>query len=186
MKIPYLSILIELLLSYERRYPTEFLASAFRGFAQNQESCLSRHCFTDGHFTVSAWVTNRNRNKCLLTYHRKLCKWLQLGGHIESEADPLKTAIREVEEESGLVAAPLDKQIFDLDKHLVPKGGGEPSHFHYDVRFLLEVNEQIPLIQSNESIAMRWFDLGEVRRFTKEKSIARMVDKHRHQLLDGI
>ncbi len=96
------------------------------------------------------------------------------------------TAMREVEEESGLVAEPVAKQIFDLDKHVVPEGVGEPSHFHYDVRFLLEADEQMPLIQNSESIALRWFDLGDVRSFTTERSIARMVNKHRRQMLDAL
>ena len=38
----------------------------------------------------------------LLVHHRKLKKWLPIGGHIELDEDPEIAAIRESEEESGL------------------------------------------------------------------------------------
>jgi 8-oxo-dGTP pyrophosphatase MutT (NUDIX family) len=40
--------------------------------------------------------------KVLLIHHRKLDKWLPLGGHIELDEDPEQAAIREAHEESGL------------------------------------------------------------------------------------
>jgi 8-oxo-dGTP pyrophosphatase MutT (NUDIX family) len=38
----------------------------------------------------------------LLIHHRKLNKWLPLGGHIELDEDPEIAALREAKEESGL------------------------------------------------------------------------------------
>jgi 8-oxo-dGTP pyrophosphatase MutT (NUDIX family) len=38
----------------------------------------------------------------LLIHHRKLDKWLPLGGHIELDEDPEQAARREAREESGL------------------------------------------------------------------------------------
>ena len=38
----------------------------------------------------------------LLIHHRKLDKWLPLGGHIELDEDPEQAALREAKEESGL------------------------------------------------------------------------------------
>jgi 8-oxo-dGTP diphosphatase len=51
-------------------------------------------------FTVSVFVVREN--KVLLVHHRKLKKWLPVGGHIELDEDPEIAAIRETEEESGL------------------------------------------------------------------------------------
>ncbi len=51
-------------------------------------------------FTVSVFVVHDE--KVLLIHHRKLKKWLPLGGHIELDEDPEIAAIRESEEESGL------------------------------------------------------------------------------------
>jgi len=51
-------------------------------------------------FTVAIFVVHDA--KILLIHHRKLDKWLPLGGHIELEEDPEQAALREAKEESGL------------------------------------------------------------------------------------
>ncbi len=51
-------------------------------------------------FTVAIFVVANG--KVLLIHHRKLDKWLPLGGHIELEEDPEQAAVREAKEESGL------------------------------------------------------------------------------------
>jgi 8-oxo-dGTP pyrophosphatase MutT (NUDIX family) len=51
-------------------------------------------------FTVAIFVVHDA--KVLLIHHRKLDKWLPLGGHIELDEDPEQAALREAREESGL------------------------------------------------------------------------------------
>ena len=51
-------------------------------------------------FTVAIFVVHED--KILLIHHRKLDKWLPLGGHIELDEDPEIAALREAKEESGL------------------------------------------------------------------------------------
>ena len=51
-------------------------------------------------FTVAIFVVRDSR--VLLIHHRKLDKWLPLGGHIELDEDPEIAALREAREESGL------------------------------------------------------------------------------------
>ncbi|MSU05048.1 MAG: NUDIX domain-containing protein [Pedosphaera sp.] len=51
-------------------------------------------------FTVAIFVVHQNR--VLMILHKKLEKWLPLGGHIELDEDPEVAAIREAREESGL------------------------------------------------------------------------------------
>lgn len=51
-------------------------------------------------FTVAIFVVHEG--KVLLIHHRKLDKWLPLGGHIELDEDPEIAALREAKEESGL------------------------------------------------------------------------------------
>jgi 8-oxo-dGTP pyrophosphatase MutT (NUDIX family) len=51
-------------------------------------------------FTVAIFVVDNAR--VLLIHHRKLDKWLPLGGHIELDEDPEQAALREAREESGL------------------------------------------------------------------------------------
>lgn len=51
-------------------------------------------------FTVAIFVVHDG--KILLIHHRKLDKWLPLGGHIELDEEPEQAALREAKEESGL------------------------------------------------------------------------------------
>jgi len=51
-------------------------------------------------FTVAIFVVHDSR--VLLIHHRKLDRWLPLGGHIELDEDPEQAALREAKEESGL------------------------------------------------------------------------------------
>ena len=60
-------------------------------FVETHEDCLLRSQLS-GHLTGSAWVVDRTRNQTLLTHHRKLDKWLQLGGHADGDPDLLAVA----------------------------------------------------------------------------------------------
>ncbi len=51
-------------------------------------------------FTVAIFVVRQGH--VLLIHHRKLNRWLPLGGHIELDEDPEQAALREAKEESGL------------------------------------------------------------------------------------
>ena len=51
-------------------------------------------------FTVAIFVVHAGR--VLVIHHRKLDRWLPLGGHIELDEDPEQAALREAKEESGL------------------------------------------------------------------------------------
>ena len=51
-------------------------------------------------FTVAIFIVHAG--KILVIHHRKLDKWLPLGGHIELDEDPEQAALREAREESGL------------------------------------------------------------------------------------
>lgn len=50
-------------------------------------------------FTVAIFIVQDA--KVLLVHHRKLNKWLPIGGHIELAEDPEQAALREAREESG-------------------------------------------------------------------------------------
>ena len=88
-------------------------------------------------------------------------------------------ALREATEESGLHRFEiLNKTVFDLDVHKIPKICSDLSHFHYDVRFLLEADpEKEPIIVSKESYDVAWVPIENVLKLNSEKSIHRMVDK---------
>jgi 8-oxo-dGTP pyrophosphatase MutT (NUDIX family) len=123
----------------------------------------------------------------LLARHRKLGRWLQLGGHADSEGDPLAVALREAREESGLekiepvaTGAPGEPIVpLDLDVHEIPARPGEPAHLHWDVRFLLQAAPGQALAMSEESTDLRWVPRAELARFVDEESQLRMERKTR-------
>jgi 8-oxo-dGTP pyrophosphatase MutT (NUDIX family) len=144
-------------------------------FAYANEHCFERSLLS-GHMTGSAWVVDREREHALLTHHRKLNRWLQMGGHADGNPDLLAVAMREVHEESGLTQVRVLSQTpFDVDVHEIPERGAEPRHFHYDVRFLFEADRDEPLVVSEESHALAWVPLSELR--DAEESLARMARK---------
>ncbi len=126
------------------------------GFVDAHKNCFERS-LSVGHVTASAWLLNKEGSLALLTHHAKLNRWLQLGGHCDGESDVLVSALREAQEESGIQAiVAVREEIFDLDIHLIPGNTKESEHFHYDIRFLLQVVSDEPFRISHESKALRW------------------------------
>lgn len=153
------------------------MTAATLSFVAENHDCLWRTQLS-GHLTGSAWILNPERTRTLLTHHRKLDKWLQLGGHADGDPDLAAVARREAQEESGLARLRLvSPEIFDLDRHWIPERKSEPAHWHFDLRFLLEADPSEPLVVSSESKDLAWIELDAVSRFTPEESIARMVRK---------
>jgi 8-oxo-dGTP pyrophosphatase MutT (NUDIX family) len=146
-------------------------------FVEAHPDCLLRSC-APGHLTGSAWIVSPDRRRTLLTLHRKLGKWLQLGGHADGDPDLLAVAIREAREESGLARlAVVGARPFDVDRHWIPGRGDEPGHWHHDLRFMLEADPSAPLTVTDESRALSWVDVAGVTALNPEESMARMVRK---------
>lgn len=146
-------------------------------FVQTQPQCFERG-LQIGHVTGSAWIVDRSRGYVLLTHHRKLDRWLQLGGHADGNANILAVALREAQEESGLQSVRLlSSEIYDIDVHAIPATPKEPAHWHYDVRFLLEADRTEPLIISHESKNLAWVAINELGQYSQEASMTRMLYK---------
>lgn len=170
---PILAALAE----YRDRHPDEGdVVDRFETFVRAEPRCFENDCWS-GHITGAAWLLDRPLERVLLTHHRKLDKWLQLGGHSDGDADALTVAIREAREESGLAVTVLDRRILDLDVHQIPARGQDPAHYHYDVRFLLRVEGSDRFTVSDESHELAWVPLDELDRFSGEWSVLRMAEK---------
>jgi len=147
----------------------------FRDFALAHEDCFERTC-VPGHFTASAWLVDRTGQRILLTHHRKLGRWLQLGGHADGDNDLARVALREAEEESGLRDLQVERAIFDLDRHMIPARGADPDHWHYDVRFIVHATGSSDFSVSDESHALAWRAIADVAEdATLDSSLRRMA-----------
>lgn len=140
--------------------------------------CAERDHFDPGHLTGSAWVVDESGGQVLLLHHGKLNRWLQPGGHADSDFNLARVALRETQEESGLTRLQvIDSEIFDLDIHEIPARGAEPAHLHFDVRYLIQADSGEDLILSDESHALAWIELANLERYTTEESVHRMARK---------
>ena len=127
-------------------------------FVEKYKNCFERSQSL-GHITGSCWLENYDGTKFLLTKHKKLKFWLQLGGHADGDNDIIRVSMKEAHEESGLKNIELvSSEIFDLGVHLIPQYKNVPSHYHYDIRFLLRAsNSNENIIISDESTDLAWF-----------------------------
>jgi 8-oxo-dGTP pyrophosphatase MutT (NUDIX family) len=133
-------------------------------------------------FTVAIFVVFEDR--VLLVHHRKLDKWLPLGGHIELDEDPEQAALREAREESGFdveligerpptsetgtraLIAPrfLDiHRISGTHEHIGliywarPKGGNLllAAGEHHDIQWV--TSDQLDSLHPSMSNAVKWY-----------------------------
>jgi 8-oxo-dGTP pyrophosphatase MutT (NUDIX family) len=157
----------------ENRHSKGFLLE----FAQQYENCCERTLLV-GHFTGSCWLVSSDGERVLLTHHKKLGRWLQLGGHADGDSDLAQVALREAEEESGLTGLRVEQAIFDLERHAIPERGAEPEHYHHDVRFVVHATGTEDYVVSDESHALAWRVIIElVDDADAEESIRRMARK---------
>ncbi|MDR1236267.1 MAG: NUDIX hydrolase [Holosporaceae bacterium] len=147
-------------------------------FLNSHEDCFERS-LSIGHFTGSCWLINRDGTKFLLTLHKKIGRWLQLGGHADGDHDLARVSLKEAREESGLRNIELlSDEIFDIGVHLIREYRGIPTHYHYDVRFLLKTIDNDEDIQiSDESDDLRWFEKASVLPSDSGIGIPRMFEK---------
>ena len=172
------SKLIAVLDAYADRFPgEEATVRRFRDFVGCHQDCFERDCLP-GHVTASAWILDRNRERVLLTHHRKLGRWLQPGGHSDGDADSLAVALREAREESGLDLVPCSTDPMDIDIHDIPARPGEPAHRHYDLRYALAARFEAFTI-SEESNDLAWVAMDELEAYTNEASLLRLRTKWR-------
>lgn len=169
--------LIVLLNDYFPEHNTEMeFKNQILQFVENEPDCFKR-VLLKGHITGSAFIVNSEYSKTVLVHHAKIGKWLQPGGHADGETDIAKVALKEAEEETGLVNLKIIPKIFDIDIHTISARKEVPEHLHYDIRFLIITDEVEPFQISYESTDIQWIMLNEIERYNSEESILRMVKK---------
>lgn len=162
---------------YLERFPDEQPALVALAAQLNDETFtqLTARSNMRGHLTSSALVLDPVKGRVLLIYHILANRWLQPGGHFDpisatgystSLAD---SALREVEEETGLRGAELQQlaegagYLLDVDTHDIKANPrkNEGAHVHHDFLYLATADSNAPLkAQETEVSCARWEDLS--------------------------
>ncbi|MEW9570622.1 NUDIX hydrolase [Rhodanobacter sp. Si-c] len=169
---------------YRSRHPEE--GGAIDGFAVflASDASVFERSHVAGHFTGSAWLVSADGRRVLLMHHRKLGRWLQPGGHADGDADLARVALREAEEETGVVGLRVEDGIFDLDRHRIPARGHEAEHWHYDVRYVVRATVGESFAANEESLGLAWRPVCEVADDADvDESVRRMARKWMGRLL---
>ncbi|SDG18977.1 NUDIX hydrolase [Desulfosporosinus hippei] len=135
------------------------------------------------HFTSSAFVLNKARNKVLVVHHNIYNSWSWTGGHADGEKDLLAVAIKELKEETGVVNINLmTTGIFSLD--ILPvlghirRGEYVSPHLHLSAAFLIEADENDPLIvKEDENSGVKWILLEELIDYSNEPHMHKVYGK---------
>ena len=127
------------------------------------------------HFTASSWVVNKEHTKVLMIYHNIYNSWAWTGGHADGDTDLLYTSIRELSEETGIENIKVIKNdIFSLESICVnghiKRGKYVSSHLHFNLTFLLEVDEKEPLtIKEDENSGVKWIPIDNINEYCSEQ-----------------
>ena len=127
-----------------------------------------------GHFSVSAWIVNREKTKVLMCYHLIYQSWSWLGGHLDGDDKISKVILKEIREESGLKDLKMLDDCFSVEILTVQghykAGQYVSSHLHYNITCLIEACEDEKLIvNEKENSQLQWFTFDELKKRVKEE-----------------
>jgi 8-oxo-dGTP pyrophosphatase MutT (NUDIX family) len=132
------------------------------------------------HFTASALVVHPASGRVLLRWHVKHGLWLQVGGHADpGESDPLRIALREAREETGLgdlVPWP-DTTLRHVVVCYVRPSATEPEHEHADLRYLLATRDPDATRPENPDSPLRWLDFTQARSLVGTNNLRHTLDR---------
>lgn len=140
---------------------------AMLDFAENNKSSLSRDNKI-AHFTNSAIITNKNKDKVLFVNHLIYKSWAWVGGHNDDNPNFVEVVLKEAKEETGITSvSPLINEPVALDNILVSNhiknGVYVGDHIHMNISYILVANEYEKLIiKEDENSGVRWFEISDV------------------------
>ena len=135
------------------------------------------------HITSSAFIINKAKDKVLMVHHNIYNSWSWVGGHADGEKDLLAVAIKEAKEETGVKNIyTINSEIFSIDVLTVlghiKRGEYVSPHLHLSVAYLVEVDENEPLIiKADENSGVKWVPIDEVNVYSSEPHMQKVYKK---------
>ncbi|WP_068966716.1 NUDIX hydrolase [Desulfosporosinus sp. BG] len=135
------------------------------------------------HFTSSAFVVNRARDRVLMIHHNIYNSWSWIGGHADGEGDLLAVALKELKEETGVKnISPVSSDIFSLDVLTVlghiKRGSYVSPHLHLSIAYLIEGDENDLLrVKDDENSGVQWIPIEEINIYSTEPHMHRVYEK---------
>jgi 8-oxo-dGTP pyrophosphatase MutT (NUDIX family) len=131
-------------------------------------------------FTTSAFIMHPTKPELLFLLHRKLGKWLQPGGHVELDENPLQALYHELEEETGL--CPDEYAIIEPFEGPRPSGNSirlplplylnehpfNETHNHIDLCYLVRAKTDRLTDNPDGAAAIGWLDLEAIDKLYQE------------------
>ncbi len=126
-----------------------------------------------GHITASGTIIHFESKEVLLLHHKFLDAWHVPGGHVDPEDEStIAAALREIEEETGIVASQLTplnvtdgvQYCVEINSHPIPRNENknEDAHYHHDFRYVFGYNgDKVIHIDSNESLNYKWVSIDD-------------------------
>ena len=119
-------------------------------------------------FVVNIYIVFEN--KVLLIHHKKLDRWLSIGGHIELDEDPEEALFREVKEECGLEIEVLsekpsiqsERTKFLLSPTFLDIHKISETHRHIALCYFAKAESSKVILNKEEHNDIRWFDKKEL------------------------
>ncbi len=151
---------------YIETFPLEKeTAQKYIDFLEKQQEKAFVRQTLEWHFTGSIVVVNKDFSKTLLMHHKKLWIWMNFWWHADWESDLKNVAIRELEEEWGIK---IQKEnllnIIDLDLHIIPERKQEPEHYHYDIKFIVAIDDNTNFEKQEKDVNdIKWFSINEIK-----------------------
>lgn len=152
-----------------------FYESLFPNLLERQNSIA--------HYTSSLFIVNKARTKVLFIYHKLYDAWCWVGGHADGDQELAKVALKEAQEETGLVDITLiSEEIVSLD--ILPVSGHFKKdqwisgHQHLSVAFLGEADDSLPLtVNQEETNGVSWIALEQIERLSGEPHMLPIYQK---------